>query len=90
MISKEEYLEELRKRAKKSRVYQDYQLIGLEVANLLGDIKHKSLYIKLAKEYRNVDILKLAKEIAEKKEIQNKGAYFTKIFFEKYKPKKNV
>ena len=43
------YLETLKERAKKSRVYKSYQFIGLTIAQLLNDEKHKSLYIKLAK-----------------------------------------
>jgi len=40
-----DYLEKLKNRAKKSKVYTSYQLIGLEIARILKDEKHKSLYI---------------------------------------------
>lgn len=78
-----EYLPILTDRAKKSKVYKPYQLTGLSLAELLADDKHKSLYIKLAKKYNNDYLLKLAKNIAEKKNITNKGAYFMKVFFNK-------
>jgi len=76
MIIGNSYLKELRRRAKKSHIYRKYQLIGLEIAQALGDEKHKSLYIKLAKEGNGDKLLRLAKEVAEKKNIRNKGAYF--------------
>lgn len=75
----EEYLQELRRRGKSSRVYREHQLIGLVVAQILGDEKHKSLYIKLAREYGSDKILQLAKSVAERKRVKNKGAYFMKI-----------
>ena len=71
-----EYIEELGRRAKKSRVYKNYQLIGLEIAQMLRDEKHKSLYIKLAKNSNSEKLLIVAKEVAGKKNIKNKGAYF--------------
>ena len=77
--SSKEYLEELKRRSKKSRVYKSYQLTGLEIANILEDWQHKSLYIKLAKEYGN-QLLGVAKSIAEKRDVKNKGAYFMKIY----------
>lgn len=73
---KSKYIEKLKKRAKESRVYKKYQLIGLEIAQALGDEKHKSLYIKLAKEGNAEKLLRLAKEIGERKGVRNKGAYF--------------
>jgi hypothetical protein len=70
------YLKKLKQRAKESHVYRKYQLFGLEISQILGDEKHKSLYIKLAKE-RNADrMLQLAKEVAERKNVKNRGAYF--------------
>ena len=74
-----EYFNELQKRAKKSRVYRDYQLAGLELANILKDWGHKALYIKLAKTYNPEKLIQLAKSIAEKKNIDNMGAYFMKV-----------
>ncbi|MDO8537189.1 MAG: hypothetical protein Q7R94_03005, partial [bacterium] len=71
-----DYLKKLRKRAEKSHVYKKYQLIGLEIAQILGDKNHKSLYIKLAKERGSERLLRLAKEVAERPGVKNKGAYF--------------
>lgn len=70
------YLKELKKRGKESRVYRRYQLDGLEIAQILRDEKHKSLYIKLAKERGGQKLRELAKRIAEDKNVKNKGAYF--------------
>jgi hypothetical protein len=76
LIRPKDYLKELKKRSKESHVYHKYQLEGLEIADILRDRKHKSLYIKLAKELGGEKILKFAKTIAEDKKIKNKGAYF--------------
>lgn len=73
------YFEELKKRSQKSKVYTSYQLTGLEIANILEDWKHKSLYIKLAKKHGDQKLRELAKRVAEKKNIQNKGAYFMRV-----------
>ncbi|MEK7634517.1 MAG: hypothetical protein AAB396_01360 [Patescibacteria group bacterium] len=73
------YLETLKERAKKSRVYKSYQFIGLTIAQLLNDEKHKSLYIKLAKEHNQSHLLGIAKDVAERKNIENKGGYFMKV-----------
>lgn len=74
-----EYFEIIKERAKKSRVYKKYQLIGLLIAQLLNDEKHKSLYIKLAKKHNNECLLSIAKDVSKRKKIENKGAYFMKI-----------
>jgi len=76
------YLKELEKRGKKSKIYTRHQLIGLEIAEILEDEKHKSLYIKLAKEKNPETLLELAKSVAERKKVKNKGAYFMKILKE--------
>lgn len=76
MAPKNGYLKKLRERSKKSRVYRKYQLIGLEIAKLLGDEKHKSLYIKLAKNGSAEKLFRLAKEVAERRGVKNRGAYF--------------
>jgi hypothetical protein len=73
------YLEELARRSKESRVYRKYQLTGLLIAEILHDEKHKSLYIKLAKTGNGDRLLALAKDVAERKNIKNKGAYFMRI-----------
>ena len=74
-ISKE-YFKVLRKRSEESRVYKPYQSVGLTLTEILRDFKHKSLYMKLAKKYDNNSLLQLAKSIAERKDVRNKGAYF--------------
>ncbi|MBU6500936.1 MAG: hypothetical protein KGJ89_02320 [Patescibacteria group bacterium] len=74
------YLTELKKRGKESKVYKKYQLVGLSIAEILNDDKHKSLYIKLAKNGDTEKLLRLAKEVAEKKNVKNKGAYFMSIY----------
>lgn len=76
MAAEHNYLKKLKRRAKESKVYKKYQLIGLEIAELLNDEKHKSLYIKLAKYGKADGLFKLAGEIAEKENVKNKGAYF--------------
>lgn len=80
MVEEGGYLKELKRRARESRVYKKYQLTGLEIAQILEDEKHKSLYIKLAKENDSRKLLELAKNIAERKNVRNKGAYFMKLW----------
>jgi hypothetical protein len=82
------YLKKLQQRAKESHVYSKYQLLGLEIAHILEDEKHKALYIKLAKERGGDTLMRLAKEVAERKNIRNKGAYFMKVIASE--PKKIV
>ncbi len=79
MINKD-YLKTIKERAAESHVYKKFQLTGLLIAQLLNDEKHKSLYIKLAKEYNNQELLSLAKDVSERKKIENKGGYFMKLF----------
>lgn len=74
-----DYLEELKERGKTSRIHREYQLIGLLVSQILEDESHKSLYIKLVREYGSEKILQLAKSVAERKRVKNKGAYFMKM-----------
>lgn len=74
-----DYLQELRERGKTSHVHREYQLIGLLVSQILEDEEHKSLYIKLARDYGTEKILQLAKSVAERKRVKNKGAYFMKM-----------
>jgi len=73
------YLKKLKQRGKDSHVYRKYQLMGLEIAQILEDEKHKSLYIKLAKEHGGDQLMRLAKDVAERRGIKNKGAYFMKV-----------
>lgn len=77
--SSKEYLNELKRRRKESRVYKSYQLTGLVIADILEDRKHKALYIKLAKERGENSMIMLAKDVAERPRIKNKGAYFMKL-----------
>ena len=69
-------------------MYRKHQLFGLEIAQILNDEEHKSLYIKLAKERGAEELLGLAKSIADRKSIKNKGAYFMACLM-KEKPKKD-
>lgn len=73
------YLEELKKRARESHVYSEHQLIGLMLAEILQDEEHKSLYIKLAKKYDSDMLLQLAKDIADRPRVANRGAYFMRL-----------
>lgn len=70
------YIEELRRRGKKSRVSTKHQLVGLQIAKELGDEKHKSLYMKLAKTGNSAKLQWLAADIADRKNIKKRGAYF--------------
>ena len=81
------YIKEIKKRAVESKIYRKYQLLGLQIAKILGDESHKSLYIKLAKQGDGDRLLGQAKEIAEKRNVKNKGAYFMSVV---YAPGKNV
>ncbi|OIO49172.1 MAG: hypothetical protein AUJ39_01510 [Parcubacteria group bacterium CG1_02_42_13] len=74
-----DYKELLKKRAKESRVYTSYQMAGLLLAEILNDESHKSLYIKLAKSGDMNKLIRLAKSVAEKKDIKNRGAYFMRL-----------
>lgn len=78
-----EYLKLIKERKKKSRAYRKYQLIGLEIASLLDDYSHKPFYIKLAKESDTDELLRLAKDVAARKNVKNKGAYFMRMLYGK-------
>jgi len=77
---REDYLELLKERKKTSRAYVRHQSIGLVVADILHDRGHKTLYMKLTKEYDPNLVLAVAKDVAERIGVKNKGAYFMKIF----------
>ena len=79
VILPKNYAKKLAQRAKDSHIYRDYQFTGLEIAKILNDPLHKALYIKLAKDMDGGFLLRIAKSIAPKKEIKNKGAYFMRI-----------
>lgn len=77
------YFKNLDERRHQSHVYRPFQLIGLELAEILHDDAHKSLYIKIAKDHTDYQrLLGLAKRIAEQDAVRNKGAYFMKLFFD--------
>lgn len=77
------YLAKLNERSAKSHIYRPHQWTGLELASLLNDKKHTALYMKLAKQHNQRDLLELAKRISENDNVRNKGAYFMKVFFNK-------
>lgn len=79
-IQSDEYLKSIKERSENKRIGYKHQLIGLEIADLLDDRPHKALYIKLVKEFGEQKIMGLAKNIAERKNIKNKGAYFMRVF----------
>ncbi|MEX0690138.1 MAG: hypothetical protein WD471_00175 [Candidatus Paceibacterota bacterium] len=72
----------------KNRVTRSYQMTGLSIAEMLHDEKHRALYIKLAKEHNESFLMAIAKDVAQREHIENKGAYFMKVFNEKLKQKK--
>lgn len=77
------YREELARRGKQSGARRSYQFAGLEIAVLLKDFQHRGLYIKLAKERDPDYLIQLAKSVAEKKDVKNRGAYFMKLLAER-------
>ncbi|MBI2036944.1 MAG: hypothetical protein HYT14_01115, partial [Candidatus Liptonbacteria bacterium] len=77
------YIETLRKRAKRSRVYSRHQLIGLLMAAYLGDREHKALYMRLAKRPDAEYLLQAAKEVGSRPNVRNKGAYFMRVITSK-------
>ena len=75
-----DYFKDLSKRGKESKAYSAHQLAGLQLAEILCDAAHKSLYIRLAKSHADHHALMiLAKDIAGKPSVQNKGAYFMRM-----------
>ena len=76
---KNNYFGVLKERAKKSRVYTPHQSTGLALAEILEDPSHKSLYMKLSKIYDNSELIRIAKTLADRNNIENKGAYFMKV-----------
>lgn len=73
------YLETLKERGRKSKIYSSHQLTGLALSRILDDEKHKSLYMKMAKEYDSQALIRLAKNVAEKRRVINMGAYFMRM-----------
>lgn len=82
-FDKEKYLKLLQERKKETHVYQEHQMVGLMLAELLEDEKHKGLYIKLAKTHNAQKLISLAKSISTNRNIERKGAYFMKLFYSK-------
>ena len=82
ITAREKYMAELKRRAKESHIYRDYQLVGLEIADILNDRPHKVLYIKLAKDGSPRRLLAIAKDVADRKDVKNRGAYFMRMVME--------
>jgi peptide deformylase len=74
------YLEKIKERTKKSRVYSRHQMIGLMIADILEDRSHKALYMKMARTENGEKMLYMAKSIAENPKVNNKGAYFMRLW----------
>ncbi len=74
-----DYIKTLRERGKTSHVHVAHQLAGLTIAELLRDQKHTSLYMKLAKQYDSNELMRLAKDVAERAGVHNRGAYFMRM-----------
>ncbi len=77
-IDGEKYIRKLYKRYT-GHVTKQFQSVGLEVANILGDLKHKSLYIKYAKENPKLDLIALAKSVIDRRNVKHPPSYFMKI-----------
>lgn len=76
---KKEYLKTLTKRSKESKVYKPFQSTGLMLADILDDPENKAIYIRLSKIYDNQELIIKARDVAERRNITNKGAYFMKM-----------
>jgi len=81
------YLKNLKAKGDDSRVYHSHQFVGLEIAVLLHDLEHKSLYIKMAKLHNPDRLLSLAKSVMEKRDVKNPGAYFMRLVHDLKKEK---
>lgn len=82
MLEKD-YLKTLSERKKSTRVFKDFQHTGLVIAQMLDDEKHKALYIKLAKNINKQILMSTAKDVAERSEVENRGAYFMELIRQK-------
>jgi|GEM_PF-701208 len=76
---KKDYIRTLIKRSKESKIYKPFQSIGLSLAEILNDPENKAIYIRLAKIYDNQELIRKARDVAERKSVDNKGAYFMKM-----------
>lgn len=66
------------------------QLLAWDLAHNLNDKKHFGWYLKIAKQYPETflrRILSEIKDIARRKRIKNKGAYFIKVILNRSKKK---
>jgi hypothetical protein len=79
-LTTKDYLATLSKRAKETRAYTPHQAAGTEIAEILDDEKHIALYIKLAKDYDSSRLIALAKDVASRKDVKNRGAYFMRVW----------
>jgi hypothetical protein len=78
-----DYLKGLAARKETSKVYSAHQEVGLELARILHDRFNKALYIKLAKTHTDHQrLLMLAKDIASRQGVTNRGAYFMRLLFD--------
>ncbi len=78
-----DYFGGLSARKETSKVYSAHQEIGLELARILHDRFNKALYIKLAKTHPDRErLLMLAKDIAGRQGVSNRGAYFMRLLFD--------
>jgi len=78
-----DYLKGLLARKETSKVYSAHQEVGLELARILHDRFNKALYIKLAKTHTDHQrLLMLAKDIAGRQGVVNRGAYFMRLLFD--------
>lgn len=82
MLEKD-YLKTIIERKRQSHVFKDFQHTGLVIAQMLGDEKHKTLYIKLAKNVNGQVLMSIAKDIVERADVSHRGAYFMKILKER-------
>jgi len=65
-------------------IYTKEQVLAWDLAVALNDKKHFGFYMKLAKKYPEVRLRQILAEVKQSKnwqKVKNKGAYFTKIFF---------
>jgi hypothetical protein len=76
-MSKEDFIRLKGKIAKPDRnVSQEYQIFGCELAEKLGDIKHKALYIKMAKEKPREILMQALQFVLDYPNAQSKGKLF--------------
>lgn len=82
------YLKKIKERSQTNRIYSSHQMIGLMIADILGDQSHKALYMRLAKNNDKDLLMSIAKTIADNQNVKNKGAYFMKVWKEETNKKK--